>query len=336
MQWQEVFNSMTVVGQSDPTNTTAPVAAPVNPNLLTREELDHLQLITKFTAMASILGSLVIIITWSAVKHFRNPTTRLIFFQAIAELMGSIALFIGRWAADSGNGGFCLFQAVLIHQFVLASIFWSGIIAFNLLIVVFVGKKERHISHYEKYYHIVAWGIPCAGWIISLAIGANSEFPVFGDTTLWCWITAKWNSLQIALFYVFPLWVTFIFDVIVYVLVGIKLSRTFKRTEDFKGKADKSWAVKRKRRYVLTVSLYSLAFFATWLPGSINRIHLWQAPNQIYLMFVFHAIFTPLQGFLNFLVYFWMTLVHYWRYGVSAKSSTTGSAKRSEQTASIL
>ncbi len=59
--------------------------------------------------------------------------------------------------------------------------------------------------------------------------------------------------MQIALFYVFPLWITFIFEVVVYILVGIKLSRTFKRTEEFKGKADKSWATKRKRRYILTV-----------------------------------------------------------------------------------
>lgn len=41
-------------------------------------------------------------------------------------------------------------------------------------------------------------------------------------------------------------------------------------------------------------------------------------------------------GFLNFLVYFWMTLVQYWRYGTSAKSSTTGSVGKKSDQASIL
>jgi len=56
------------------------------------------------------------------------------------------------------------------------------------------------------------------------------------------------------------------------------------------------------------VSLYLLAFVATWLWGSINRIFTFQHGGDVYGLWVMHAFFTPLQGFLNFLVYFWTTI----------------------------
>ena len=41
-----------------------------------------------------------------------------------------------------------------------------------------------------------------------------------------------------------------------------------------------------------------------WIPGTVNRIQNVAAPNNpIFVLFLFHALFTPLQGFFNFLVY---------------------------------
>jgi hypothetical protein len=47
----------------------------------------------------------------------------------------------------------------------------------------------------------------------------------------------------------------------------------------------------------------------TWVWGSINRIQNWADPlHPIFALFLLHAIFTPLQGFLDFIVYAWATM----------------------------
>eukprot|EP00523_Entomoneis_sp_CCMP467_P001404 CAMPEP_0168763010 /NCGR_PEP_ID=MMETSP0724-20121128/24139_1 /TAXON_ID=265536 /ORGANISM="Amphiprora sp., Strain CCMP467" /LENGTH=406 /DNA_ID=CAMNT_0008812193 /DNA_START=393 /DNA_END=1613 /DNA_ORIENTATION=+ len=47
---------------------------------------------------------------------------------------------------------------------------------------------------------------------------------------------------------------------------------------------------------------YVAVFWITWLPGSLNRL-LELAGYEVFGIFVAHAIFVPLQGFLNLLVY---------------------------------
>lgn len=63
---------------------------------------------------------------------------------------------------------------------------WTGALAANLLCVIKLGKTEQQIARYERYYHILCWGLPLLFSIIMLIVGASDPTgPVFGNATLW-------------------------------------------------------------------------------------------------------------------------------------------------------
>ena len=63
------------------------------------------------------------------------------------------------------------------------------------------------------------------------------------------------------------------------------------------------------RNFLHTSSLFLIAFFVVWLWGSVNRIQEIVEPgNPIFVLALLHATFTPLLGFANFVVYFWVAM----------------------------
>lgn len=48
---------------------------------------------------------------------------------------------------------------------------------------------------------------------------------------------------------------------------------------------------------------YCIVFWITWLPGSANRILQLTRGHSYFWVMLFHVIFTPMQGLLNFIVY---------------------------------
>ena len=70
-----------------------------------------------------------------------------------------------------------------------------------------------------------------------------------------------------------------------------------------KRKRDKSKRLHRKSNMVMWQAFrYVAVFWVTWLFGSINRL-MQLAGRQVFWIMVLHALFVPLQGGLNFLVY---------------------------------
>jgi Na+/melibiose symporter-like transporter len=59
------------------------------------------------------------------------------------------------------------------------------------------------------------------------------------------------------------------------------------------------------KSFIRKTSFFLLAFLLEWTWGTINRIqNLAQPKKPIFALFMLHAIFTPLQGFINSVVYF--------------------------------
>jgi hypothetical protein len=293
---------------------------------LTPDQLYALQLTTKFTAAASMAGALIIIISYVFIPIFRRITSRLVLYLSISDFFASLGFFLGRWPLANGIGGFCYFQAVLIEQFGMSSAFWTVCIAINLFSLIYRRKTERQLARYEPFYHLAAWGLPVPMWVICLAVSEPNLGTPFGDASLWCWITVKWGIFQILFFYV-PLWACFLFNLCVYILTGYKIFKEFRRLKDSKTPQGKKLDKKKKLSYMRSVSGYILAFFVTWVWGSINRAQNWANPlHPIFVLFLFHAIFTPLQGFLDFIVYAWATM---WkRYSVIKRSQKDASSQQ--------
>jgi len=75
--------------------------------------------------------------------------------------------------------------------------FWIFIVALHIYIVMYVYQAEAErskLERLEKFYHIIAWGIPFI--LLIIAISAD----VFGDSGQWCWISPDYQWARIALY----------------------------------------------------------------------------------------------------------------------------------------
>ena len=66
---------------------------------------------------------------------------------------------------------------------------------------------------------------------------------------------------------------------------------------------DSSKASQRHKDVMIQATFYVAAFWLTWLFGSLNRVYQEFGDSPFAIVFL-HALFVPLQGFMNALVYF--------------------------------
>jgi hypothetical protein len=249
---------------------------------LTNSELKSIQLVTKVSSSFSFIGSLFIFITFLRFPVLRNINSRLIFFMSVADLFAAASQFMGRWPIETGNEGFCVLQAVLQQQFILSSDLWALFVATNLLCLIVLGRSEDQIRSYERFYHPIAWGLPMVTWILLLI--AFPEGHRFGDATLWCWIASEYPGLQLLFYYLFNTLI-FLYNLSVYITVGVKIITVMRQTRSVKSDE----LVRQQDKHI---------------PGSVNRLqNNFERGRPVFTLFILHALFGPLQGFFNAIIY---------------------------------
>ncbi|KAI8812334.1 hypothetical protein BJ742DRAFT_54450 [Cladochytrium replicatum] len=286
---------------------------------LTAEQIGTLHPIVQASAVLSFAGSLFIIVTYLFVDSFRRPSNRIVFYMSWGDLIGSIGTFLASWPTQWGIRSVCTAQGWMMNTFLLSANLWSACLALQVLLATRKGTTPEKLQSYERWFHIFSWGIPIALSTILLFIAPD----VYGDATFWCWIVPQYTTYRLFFFYVW-LWVVFVFNLGVYMWVGYVLMRTHQRVQKLApgGNNSGKWTPSAgMRTYAIKTSFFILGFFINWLWGSVNRIQNFLEPGKaIYVLFVLHGIFTPLQGFINFLAYF---LIHYvYRKKVSGNGST--------------
>jgi hypothetical protein len=70
---------------------------------------------------------------------------------------------------------------------------------------VFRKKTTKQLQVLEPIYIILCYGIPLVPSIRFLFVRSPRMGPIYGDSTLWCWISYEWQILRIATFYG-PIW----------------------------------------------------------------------------------------------------------------------------------
>ncbi|KAJ3123509.1 hypothetical protein HK098_001856 [Nowakowskiella sp. JEL0407] len=183
-----------------------------------------------------------------------------------------------------------------------------------------------------------SWGVPFILATVLPFIGNEKDGPVYTDATLWCWIGGKYQSYRLYFFYIW-LWAIFLWNLVIYIYVGSSLLSSQRKLANYGAKDGESssepWQPSASMRiYIRKTSFFILAFFLNWLWGSVNRIQNMIDPlHPIFALFLMHAIFTPLQGFLNFIAYF---LVHFLFRSSNGKGSRTEGSRSDEATLSNI
>ncbi|ORX88898.1 hypothetical protein K493DRAFT_384177, partial [Basidiobolus meristosporus CBS 931.73] len=264
-------------------------------------QLDVLQYMTKVTATLSIVGSLTSIFAFLFWKRFQTATARLVFFMAISDLMSVISRFIGRWGIMAGSESFlCQFQAGAMQWGDISSILWTAMISLNLVFILFMELSLEDVLKFEKYYVAVCYSVGVVMAIVPLFIDGGNGQNLYGDATIWCWITGSHPYHQLAFLFL-PLWTIFVFNAVIYLWVGRLI---WQKARSITGSSLSHY----KYVYGKNVSLYLLAFLIVWTPGTLNRIYFMVNGKSFYPFTLLQSLFSPLRGFINFAAYFYLSL----------------------------
>lgn len=250
---------------------------------LSEEELYYLAIAVCTSAALSLVGSSVIVITFMLFKEVRRELgAQLIFFLNLSDLFMSLSWFPW-WQLKGKEDMLCVIQATTLQYFEIASVLWGVCVAITL--VLFFNRDD--LSPRMTIFHMICWGIPVP--VITVCLYMDL-FGYAGAT--WCWISNPQYRLMAylpCLLFSFINFISFIYLI-------------------YKSAGESGIYVSFRRK----IYSYLLASFICVLPALANRIQNWIQPhNQIFILFFMQALFQPLQGFVNSLVY-GLTDEHYY------------------------
>ena len=152
---------------SNSTNSTTP-SSQLPPSVL---------ICTFVSSSLSIVGAVVIFITYSLVTVARNQTRRLLVYLTIADLMTAVGNLVGasRYALRNETeyltirnqmqntcfktDAVCEVQSFVTTFSSLSSFFWTSIIMVHILMTLLT-QREWSSFRNRVIYHFVSWGVP--------------------------------------------------------------------------------------------------------------------------------------------------------------------------------
>ncbi|EFA78646.1 G-protein-coupled receptor family protein [Heterostelium album PN500] len=272
----------------------------------------------------TLVGCCFIIFSYIYFKELREFNLKLVFILTLNDLVISLIFLISTHISRSYSEivrealpFICSVPDTLLHYFFISSFFWSVAIAHTLLQVIAYNNMNVE-SVYYKFYHMVAWGIPF------LLI-----FSLFLTRSLRHADCSRFDSLYPHLLFFIPLLVALLYNVVVCVIVTRKLKKDYShykahslKDTSIAGIAKTSSAssivsssfnefvkIVGTPKIVRTSLLFLISFAFCWLWSLVvvvliivNPLGWHDSPTMTFFLRMSY-IFTPLQGFLNSLIY---------------------------------
>jgi len=265
------------------------------------KQIETLQIVTHVSSSLSIVGSLFIIISYVVFPTMRRVHSTIIFFLSFCDLFSSLA-----WSVIpvSLSDNWCLAQAIIVQFFQIASFIWTGAIAVSLYLVLV--KKKVEFSFEHRIFHLVSWLSAAINVSIGYFAGifGNANADVTDKNPSWCWIKYQENFYKLGLYFI-PFFIIWIFNLFIYIRVSKEIVKI------------KSTSIREIAE--TKIRIYLLVFMFCVSVGAINRMQNWIDPKSPqYWLYFCDALVSPLQGFLNSIIYGmnkqlrikWLTLLH--------------------------
>jgi len=285
-----------------------------------------LRLATRISASISLAGSLGVIYLYFRLKRWGTSHHVILFWMSVADIICSVQYIIG----DEFTGQtFCDFQGWVLCCFGMASQAWCTIVGLNLLLQVRCLWVEFQCLSLMKWWHLIVWGSSASLATIA-AVSVRFE-----ETVVWCWIPRYELELRIFTFFI-PIWILFCLNVWSIAMIRRLLKRIILSLTDDSNNIELGRHYRRVTRHVL---LFMFGGMLTYLPSSIACVwedtHYGRAPFNLKFLV---ALFCPLQGSCNFLVYTFAGLIRektkkepkYVRVSFSVKKNKLESASESQ------
>jgi len=231
----------------------------------------------------SFLGASFIILTYLKFPKLRNFTFKLVTFISLSDFL----FYLGKLISISsvwGNPGpiICSIQGLLINYGELASVLWSGTIAFTLYYTIITPIPDLVDKYYFKM-KLICFGVPFLFTIIPWYLG------YIGQAGDFCWIVIdnrhRWTSFFMRLFeFYLPLWGIIYYNIYVYI-----------RLIHYLNSINANVGLKR-------LALYPLILVICWFFPTLHRIESFFRDDSQFLN-AMHNISESLQGILNAILY---------------------------------
>ncbi|KAI1133851.1 family A G protein-coupled receptor-like protein [Hypoxylon sp. FL0543] len=201
---------------------------------LTEGVLQAITIIERVGSVFSLLGCLFVILTFTFSKAFHKPINRLVFYASFGNMMTNVGTLMSRSYVFEIDSFGCQFQGFLIQmpRFLPADAFWTLAMAFNVYLTFYHKFDAARLRSMEIYYLLLCYGIPFVPAIAYVFIRTESAGRMYGNATLWCWVSNGWDIFRIATFYG-PVWVVILVTMFIYLRTGGEIYKKRKQLREF-------------------------------------------------------------------------------------------------------
>lgn len=154
---------------------------------------------TIISSVASVIGSVLIIVSFAVWSDLRTTARAILVFLAIADLctalgylFASILFLLKYQQLGDIFSPLCTFQSFITTVFPISSFLWTT----NLAVYLFVSITLKQVKTAKKLmllFHITAWGIPlllCIPGAATMILGGQNETQDQSQGTVgWCWVS---------------------------------------------------------------------------------------------------------------------------------------------------
>ncbi|KAJ3455208.1 hypothetical protein MRS44_013808 [Fusarium solani] len=200
---------------------------------LSKTQLSAISVIERTCSIFSLLGSVFVILTFIFSKAFHKPINRLVFYASFGNMMTNVGTLMSRTYLHSPNSVGCQFQGFLMQMFMPADAFWTLTMAINVYLTFYFNYNARRLRRIELPYLLGCYGIPLIPAFVYIFVRNSKGQRVYGDATLWCWVTSEWDVLRIATFYG-PIWVVIGVTFSIYIRAGHTIYLNRKELNSFR------------------------------------------------------------------------------------------------------
>jgi hypothetical protein len=293
----------------------------------------------KFTAAASAIGSLTICYLILRKPTKRKTYHRLLLGMSICDFSASVAWFFTTWPIPLGTPGVfgavgtqqtCTAQA-FFAQFSLSTVMYNACLAVYYFLVIVKGWRDDDIVKIEPFFHAfsIAWGLGTAVaslfltlfnqvgwdcWIGGYPLGCKESWNNNGVTTC---TRGDNGSLYKWAFYYAPLWLMITLVTALMCLVYWTVREQERTMHKYQPRASVDAAIvaeikeSNSRKIAKQAAYYVGAFYAAWFFPTIFQLVLVTSGKVHFVLLFLAAVFVPIQGLLNLIVYLRPKYIHY-------------------------
>jgi hypothetical protein len=233
---------------------------------------------------SSVVGALLVLITYTCLQGLLTQPTRLIVCMSACIAIGYSAMWFA-FRPLLTTGWLCTTLAVILHYFLLANVCWSLAISMNFYQVIV--RRNRDVHLLDLWYHLLCWGVPAVFCGTVMGLGGYGSIP--GSDA--CYITT--DLLRFACF-IAPSLLVICCNAILFFFIGVEIHMTLSQASGI----ERSGRREELRVYFtvfVSVGLTWCSLFALYLVP--------EQPVVIAVLRVLVALTVPSQGVLLFIAY---------------------------------